>query len=263
MTDKALIVGINKYPGAPLNGCVDDIIDATSYVTDKQYGINFDPRSVRLLTDARATTTAILERLTWLVTDLKAGDRILFWYSGHGAQVATRAGSGEVDGLDEVICPVDFDWSAAHMIRDKQFHQIFSAIPAGVIACWVSDSCHSDDLERGMSPGTSKSYPVPEDIKWRNNVAQGAGIKVLAPTAMPNIALIAGCKSDQTSADARIDGRYNGALSYYLLKELKAHPTLPMNQLITHVQTDLRDNHYEQIPQLEGPAANIARAFLR
>ena len=261
--DKALCVGINKYPGAPLNGCVNDVIDATAYITDKQYGINFDPKSVRLLTDTRATTAAILERLTWLTTGLTVGDRILFWYSGHGAQVATRAGSGEVDGLDEVICPVDFDWSAPHMIRDKQFHQIFSAIPAGVIACWVSDSCHSDDLERGMSPGTPKTYPMPEDIKWRNAAARGAGLRVLAPTAMPNIALIAGCKSSQTSADANFGGRANGALSYYLLKELKAHPTLHLDQLITHVQTDLRDNHYEQIPQLEGPQANIVRPFLR
>jgi len=265
MADKALLVGINKYPGAPLNGCLNDIVDAAAYITDPAFGIGFNPRAVRMLTDTRATTAAILERLTWLVTGLQPGDRILFWYSGHGAQVATRDQAGEVDGLDEVICPVDFDWSNAHLIRDKQFHTIFSYVPAGVIACWVSDSCHSGDLERDASNlggRASRNYPTPEDMQWRIKAAEMTGLRLL-PRELPNIALISGCKSDQTSADASFSGRSNGALSYYLLKELKAHPAMPLNQLIGHVQTSLKEHSYAQVPQLEGPAANLARPFLK
>lgn len=101
MTDKALLVGINRYPGAPLAGCVNDIQDMAHFLVNKMH---FSPASIRLLADGRATTQAILDRLHWLVADLKAGDRVVFHYSGHGAQVPTRNPEGEVDGLDEVVC---------------------------------------------------------------------------------------------------------------------------------------------------------------
>ena len=101
MADKALLVGINSYSGAPLAGCLNDVEDMARFITGK---CGFDPAAVRLLTDARATTDAIKERLYWLVEGLKAGDRILFQFSGHGAQVPTRDKKGEIDGLDEVIC---------------------------------------------------------------------------------------------------------------------------------------------------------------
>ncbi|MFA6233844.1 MAG: caspase family protein, partial [Bacteroidota bacterium] len=90
MADKALLVGINKYPGAPLSGCVNDDLDMAHFVTLAEK-CGFDPKTVRLLTDERATTKEILSRLDWLVSDLAPGDRILFQYSGHGAQVATRS----------------------------------------------------------------------------------------------------------------------------------------------------------------------------
>lgn len=265
--DKALLVGINKYPGAPLRGCVNDVTDAAKLITDKT-GIGFDPKNVRLLTDARATTAAIKERLQWLVTGLKPGDRILFWYSGHGAQVASRAKSGEVDGLDEVICPVDFDWSDAHLIKDKQFHQFFGSVPEGVKAFWVSDSCHSGDLTRdagGLGGRLSRAMPMPEDIQWRNDVAKDAGMKpkALGPQDLPNIVLISGCQSNQTSADATFAKRANGALSYYLLRELKERPAQGMSDTITKVRQALVKNRFSQVPQLEGPAPLLTKPFLK
>ena len=50
---------------------------------------NFAHGDIRLLTDARATTQGIRERLNWLLDGLKAGDRAFSLHSGHGAQVAT------------------------------------------------------------------------------------------------------------------------------------------------------------------------------
>jgi len=100
MTDKALLVGINAYPGAPLAGCVNDVTDMAAYLTKEA---KFDPAGIRLLVDARATKAEIETRLKWLVKDAKPGDRLVFHYSGHGTQVADRTGD-EIDGLDEVIC---------------------------------------------------------------------------------------------------------------------------------------------------------------
>ena len=143
--NRALLVGINAYPGNELNGCVNDVKDMADFLV--KY-CNFQYGDIRLLVDERATTDGIKVRLGWLLNGLRPGDRVLFHYSGHGAQVPTRNPQGEVDGLDEVICPVDFDWTDDHMIRDKDFHSMFSTIPEGVEFVWVSDSCHSQDLSR-------------------------------------------------------------------------------------------------------------------
>jgi metacaspase-1 len=269
--NRALLVGINTYPGAPLRGCVNDVMDMAHFLT-KSCG--FAMNDVRLLTDDRATTTGILDRIGWLLTGLKAGDRVMFHYSGHGAQMATRNPQGEVDGLDEVICPVDFDWSDAHAIRDKQFAQIFSAVPKGVEFVWVSDSCHSGGLTRDMAPPAAngavsvpRMMPVPADLAWRVQTAREAGIApmgVQKAAQKANVALISGCKSDQTSADAVFHNRANGALTYYLLQTLGTKDALgePLSNLVKQVNSALRKARFAQQPQLEGTAALMRKAFL-
>jgi uncharacterized caspase-like protein len=269
--NRALLVGINAYPGAPLSGCVNDVSDMAHFLVDR---CGFQSRDVRLLVDARATKTAIMERLQWLVRDVKAGDRLLFHYSGHGAQVATRdPHSGEVDGLDEVICPVDFDWTDPHLIRDKEFRQMFSSVPAGVEFVWVSDSCHSADLSRDLAPPPNlhvarpKRLPPPVDMHWRIKTALERGIKPrqLAATAVElNVALISGCRSDQTSADAYFNDRANGALTYYLLRALEAPHGLreSLSELVPSVRSALHRAGYAQRPQLEGAQTLRDRGFL-
>lgn len=268
MTDKVLLVGINQYPGAPLSGCVNDITDMADFLVKS---CKVKPASIRMLVDQRATTKEIKNRLTWLVSDLKAGDRILFHYSGHGAQVATRDLAGEPDGLLECICPVEFDWTEEHMITDKDFNTLFSGIPEGVTANWISDSCHSGDLTReigGLGGRTSKAMRAPADIAWRIQSAKEHGI---APTAKAaaNVALIAGCRSDQTSADAWFKQgvfgckRANGALSFYLLQELKKNASQAMPDLIVNVQKALLTNRYSQVPQLEGEPKQRTVSFMK
>ncbi|MBS1638173.1 MAG: caspase family protein [Bacteroidetes bacterium] len=264
--NRALLVGINKYPTQPLNGCVNDVEDMAKFLVAK---CGFAMNDIRLLVDERATKDAIIERLGWLLTGLNSGDRVLFHYSGHGVQVPTRNPQGEADGLDEAICPVDFDFTDAHTIRDKDFNRIFSSIPAGVEFIWVSDSCHSADLSRevlkkGEQP---KSFAVPADINWRLQTALQRGIHPIgfqrAASAL-NLALISGCKSDQTSSDAYFGNRANGALTYYLLKQLQTANGLSMSltDLVAAVNTALNQAHYSQQPQLEGSASIKAKAFL-
>jgi len=265
MADKALLVGINKYPGAPLAGCLNDVINMARFITTSD--LRFDPTNVRLLTDERANTEGILERLGWLVTGLREGDRILFHYSGHGAQVATRAGSGEIDGRDECLCPYDFDWSPSRMILDKQLHEIFDVIPPGVKAIFISDSCHSGDLTKnsdGLGGRRVKAFPAPADIAWRLEAAKMVGMERQA-SPYPNIALISGCKSDQTSADARFGNTSEGALTHYLLQVLSGPGglTLPLTVVGDRVRTVLAENSYEQRPQVEGPESLILRPFLQ
>jgi metacaspase-1 len=265
--NRALLVGINAYPSSPLNGCLNDISDMANFLTGK---CGFAMDDVRLLTESRATKQGIVERLGWLLTGLRSGDRVLFHYSGHGVQLPTRSPQGEVDGLDEAICPYDFDWDDAHTIRDKEFSKMFSSIPAGVEFVWISDSCHSGDLERDMpKPNvTEKTINPPLDINWRLQTAKKNKIQAIGfnKTAQSlNLALISGCRSDQTSADAVFSGRYNGALTYFLLAELgKAGGlTIPLTKVVKDVNVSLQREGYDQEPQLEGKSDIKNRAFLQ
>lgn len=254
--NRALLVGINNYPDAPLKGCVNDISDMAKFLTNK---CNFAMDDVRLLADKRATRHAIFERLEWLIKDVKVGDRIIFHFSGHGVQLPTRNKEGEVDGLDEAICPYDFNWDPNRTITDKDFNTIFAAIPEGVNFIWISDSCHSGDLERSITKikSTKKTISLPIDIEWRLQTAKQKNVEAaqISNTADHlHLAFISGCKSNQTSADALFKKRYNGALTYFLLKELYESDGLSMKltELIKRVNVSIKKAGFTQTPTLYG-----------
>jgi hypothetical protein len=261
MTNRALLVGINAYPGQPLNGCVNDVNDMARFIVDQ---CGFKSSDVRLLVDARATTANIKERLSWLVTGLKKGDRALFHYSGHGARFPIRDAHGKVTAVHDTICPVDFDWSREHALLDDDLRQIVDKAPVDTEFIYISDSCNSGDLTRAMRAWQPRCYMPPADIAWRLRTAADNNIVM---SAMPHdhCALISGCKSDQESADAVFGGRYNGALTYFLLQALKTPvgPAEQLTRLVPDVVARLKHNGYDQTPQLRGPDLVTGRAFLK
>ncbi|NBR57054.1 MAG: caspase family protein, partial [Chitinophagia bacterium] len=109
MKNKALLVGINKYPDPrnELRGCINDILDMEHLIaeTNKVYA----KQNIKKLTDRQATKKEIVSQIKWLLEGAQAGDQLLFHYSGHGAQAPTLNVKLEPDGLDEIICPYDFD----------------------------------------------------------------------------------------------------------------------------------------------------------
>src|SRR5260221_14636386 len=111
--NRALLVGINAYPGIPLRGCVNDIKNVAAFLSTN---CGFAKNDIRLLADERATTQAILDRMAWLIDGAQPGDRLVFQFSGHGSRVGFRNDAGSVDSQDEIICPVDIDWTESHMI---------------------------------------------------------------------------------------------------------------------------------------------------
>jgi len=266
--DKAFLVGINAYDGCPLSGCVNDVTDMAEFLTDH---LDFNPDNIRLLTDKRATTSAIWERVAWLVEGAKPGDRLVFHFSGHGVEMPSRNPEGEVDRLDQCACPVDFDWEQ-NVLRDDDFISYFSKLPQGVKGLWLSDSCHSGGLDRDLLPPGGVHAPKPKfmqpppDIAWRfRSIARKAitstpkteSLKVKGQP-LP-LVFISGCKTKQTSADAWFGSKPNGAATYYLLRALTAPHGLtePMSSIIKSVRSDLKRNQYTQIPQLDGLASAL------
>jgi hypothetical protein len=64
--------------------------------------------------------------------------------------------------------------------------------------------------------------------------------------------LWAACRSDQTSADARIAGGWHGAFTYYFCQVMNATQNkLARKDVLTKVRTKLAAGDYNQVPQLE------------
>ena len=90
MKNKALLVGINKYPDPrnELRGCVNDILEMEHFIaeTNKVYF----KQNIKKLTNKDATKKGIITNLKWLIEGAEPGDQLLFHYSGHGAQAPTK-----------------------------------------------------------------------------------------------------------------------------------------------------------------------------
>jgi len=273
MKNKALLVGINKYPDPrnELRGCVNDILDMEHFIADANKV--YPKQNIKKLTNKDATKKGILSQLKWLIEGAEAGDQLLFHYSGHGAQAPTKFTSLEKDGLDEIICPYDFDGTNNTSLRDKEFAQLFAAIPKGVHFVWISDSCHAEDLSR--DPFIADEVNKLENTHYKqfrfftglahfenseDEAYDQANITIgkIAPIISPlNGALLSACQSHELSADAYINNRFNGAFTHYLIENLnKYSETKNMKDVIALVNKDLAKNGYDQNPQSEGLLEN-------
>ena len=271
MKNKALLVGINKYPDPrnELRGCVNDILEMEHFIaeTNKIY----PKENIKKLTDKQATKKGILTQLKWLIDDAEPGDQLLFHYSGHGAQAPTLHAPLEKDGLDEIICPYDFDGTNNTSLRDKEFAQLFAAIPKGVHFVWISDSCHAEDLSRDpfkadelVTNSDYKQYrfftglPHYEQVVNYEEEKGDITIENNAPFISPlNGALLSACQSDELSADTYINNRFIGAFTHYLIENLNKYSgSKNMRSIIELVNKDLAKNGYDQSPQTEGLLEN-------
>jgi hypothetical protein len=109
---------------------------------------------IRLLTDDKATRKAILAGLQWLVDGSHAGDKVLFYFSGHGAQQPDTNGD-EDDRLDETLCPVDASATRANMVVDDEINDYLQKL-AGRKVLVVIDSCHSGTITKSVLPSNIK-----------------------------------------------------------------------------------------------------------
>ncbi len=269
---RALIVGINAYPTAPLRGCVNDAMMVSELLT-KHFG--FKANEKRMLTDESATTSNILSRLNWLVDGAKPGDILHFHFSGHGSQMINQnyETDFEPDELDEIICPVDLDWREK-VIRDDDLKRIFDKVPAGVHLTVVLDCCNSgsglDQVNQYQptttrahefgpdSPNRNRLLPMPADIA---NRGLGLDLKPRARSVQSRQVdktglMVSGCQAHQTSADAFIDNQYCGAATYAFIQTLEMYDyNIPYKVLVEEMNNFMVERNFSQRPELNGNPA--------
>jgi len=253
---KALLVGINKYRpdlNANLRGCVNDV-DHMREILVNMFG--FDPENIRVIVDERATFQGIMERLNWLLTDSRKGDELVFEYSAHGSQIRDRNGDELDDHLDEILCPYDLDWN--NPFTDDILAKLFKKVNKEANLTMVCDSCHSGSITRGLNnpglignPHASRFITPPFDIVSRSLDRElpksNMGKK---QEGSQRHVLLSGCRDDQTSADAYIDNKFQGAMTWALTCAINDNPNITWREAHSKVLNRLQ--RYTQIPQLSG-----------
>ena len=158
-------------------------------------------------------------------------------------------------------------------ITDIDFRKYFYSLPQGAVFNWVADSCFSGNLAQKPPPGivfrqpyaAPRSFPMPFDLAWSVQAAKLRGAtttKLSVAVEHLNGALISGCATDQTSADAYIEDRYNEACTYALLKALKSSPAEPLTKIVATMNDWMDANEYDQNPQLKGHPSICGKPWL-
>jgi len=276
MGRSALCVGINvfaNYPQAALQGCVNDARDMKALL---QEFMGFGRSEVQVLTDADATKANILARLQAMVAGARAGkfDYLAFSLSSHGTQVPDLSGD-EPDRADEAFCPHDLaqkgnTWDPKRIITDDELHALFGKLPANVLLEVYLDTCHSgtglkaidlllDRKPRFLPPPSLEAF---REIEGR--ASRGLRHLVREQRELPHQILWAACRSDQTSADAKIGKGWHGAFTYYFCKEVRASGNrIPRSEVLKRVRAGLAEGGYGQSPQLECDASTKRVAIAR
>jgi hypothetical protein len=283
---KALLVGINNYPDAPLRGCVNDV-QQMEYLLQRYY--DFPNTSIRILLNEEATSANIKAGLEWLAQGGADSNAVrVFHYSGHGAYVADQSGD-EPDGRDE--CLVPYDYRTAGMLIDDTLKVLYDRFPRTGNLTLVMDSCHSGSNQRvaerdiiyrflpislaeqaridaaaARFAEDQQEFVVKRLIELRDQELSDEALRRKVRQLMTTFEkkrfgdirvreaniLLAGCRPDQLAADAPIAGQYHGAFTYYLAEVItQANGQLTYRQLAEQVARKLGSENYLQIPQLE------------
>jgi len=281
MKKRALLIAINAYPDSPLSGCLNDVILLYKILKDV-YGFS----EFKILDDKKATRKNIMRGLQWLVNNLQDNDKAFWGYSGHGTQVncTTETATWETDRMDECICPIDMDWDLP--LRDDDINKvIMCANPNAHLLCHI-DACFSGTIlknsptvknghfvkSRYMPPPLhvlleSGDMELDENLKPMTSRLRQDRLRSQSflhnVTTQGNAVLISGSSDAQTSADAFIDGHYNGAMTYYLAQTLKeANWNISYCDLVAKINEKLEKNGFNQTPQLESKDELMDQLFL-
>jgi len=228
MTKKALLIGINYLDTRyKLNGCFNDVQNWNDYLVKKGY------HDIIIMTDEQKNKDTALypssnnieDNLRKFIPSSIKGDTLVFAYSGHGGGLPDYSGD-EIDFQDECIYGCDIK-----PIIDDKIREILSLLPDGVSLRIFLDCCNS---------GSGCDLPY----RYNRNI-----IFTEAKPLNKDIISISGCRDDQTSADAYIGFKFQGALTHTLLNKLKSS-VKNWKSLIDSLQYSLKTSGYTQVPQL-------------
>jgi hypothetical protein len=231
---KALLVGIN-YIGSinALGACINDLNAMKAHIQGLYPGCT----AIRELRDdvpsLMPSRTAILNNLTWLTSDLSAGDAVFFFFAGHGSNTAQLL-SDESDNLDE--CIYAYDGTNSSKIRDNELRSYLAErIPAGCKCFILADCCNSGtgmDLRYTADYQTSSS-----SISYQTNASYS--------NTAGQIVFLSAARDDQVAREKNGRGVFSKAM-----ENAWKSTSIPLSTILSDVRLYVKNNSVEQTPQL-------------
>ena len=224
MVKKAVLVGINyinsKYE---LKGCINDVKHIKDFLITN---CDFEENNIKVLTEQDTilpTSDNIKSNITWLVSNNAENDLLVFHYSGHGSNIRDT-NLDENDGMDETIVPLDYE-KTNDITDDWLYENMTNKVQKNVNMYCFFDSCHSGtviDLRYNYKsyckPKRTTLNPNYDYNEWTDSFLYSVERR---KDIIGNVYMFSGCQDSETSADATINNKSQGAFTCCLLETLK------------------------------------------
>ena len=256
----ALLVGINEYhPDSnvgSLRGCVNDIQDFSVFL-EKSYP-TLQPVITKLFNEQATYQNVIDNFESKLIHAPKAGDTVIFNYSGHGSQLNSADDFLKYDAkdLDQTMVCYDSRLDDGFDIADKELAAMISSIKEGVTVIVILDSCHSGTATRSVEHytlGKSRFTSGHNRSRELSTYYNGFYTRMRAETGNITIPkrehiLLAACDREEVAWETP---NHRGAFSSSLLSVLKKDNYISYADLFIQLRSYIKKYSSRQTPQFE------------
>lgn len=238
MTKLAYLFGANYTSTQyPLNGCLNDIENMNAFLTSKGWYVNTYKETI-------ITRKLFLSKLLELI--LTGYDQLFLHFSGHGSTQLDTNGD-EIDKQDEgIVVYSETDKNRLELVIDDEIKGILQCLKPNQTLYLFFDCCHSATIC---------------DLGWNiykkfnsNNLMLVRDSNELETNGQ--VICLSGCADNDTSADATISGKAQGAFTRSFLDSYSSIKT--WEQLLLDLQTYMKNNKFTQVPAMScGKSLNL------
>ncbi|KAK1265930.1 Metacaspase-2 [Acorus gramineus] len=256
---RALLVGVSyRSKSYELMGSINDV-NCMKYFLRERF--RFPNDCILVLTEDESDPDRIPTKINmqaamrWLVHDSRAGDSLVFHFSGHGSQRRDVMGD-EIDGYDETLCPLDHE-TKGMLVDDEINNTIVRPLTTGVTLHAFIDACHS---------GTILDLPFVCRMdragfcEWEDHHRPQISYK---GTSGGLAISFSGCDDNQTSVDTKaLSGdTTTGAMTFSFIQAIESEAGVTYGRLLSKMRSVIRDA--ETGPRINGPITYLLQKVFR
>ncbi|MEN8220431.1 MAG: caspase family protein [Pseudomonadota bacterium] len=222
----ALIVGINEYSHQDkLRGAVNDAQLLKKAL--RHHHVHLPDE--RVLLNAQATRTHVIQAWHKMVEQAKPGDTLIFTYSGHGGQESDMPPFDEKDGRDETLVLYQ------GRIIDDELVDLFAQASEYKIL-FLADSCHSGGLPRKGFCRSSRFAKRSYATKRHSPIVYTKGDE---KETLSHVTFLTAVDTDNLKVcEGQFDGKSHGALSWFFAKALAGEADGNHNKRLERFELD-------------------------
>lgn len=285
---KALLFGLN-YRGTnnELYGCINDVVHLQEYLS----GRGFQVETCTDDTQEKPTRSIIIAKTLAFLTSLGPTDVGFLWYSGHGSIVSgknawvpldystsgflmenafesviksVRSGCRLFIGSDSCysgsMFDIRYDVEPNGTIASELARQVAreqrASVPDGIVGL------ASDIPKQDVTVSHTKGLPFEAVVQARANITNYALYDTRKIISNAHVVFLSGCRDNQTSADAYMENKSQGAMTWAFLRACRTTVTegASLGMLQDLMRSALR-GRFSQVPQISfgGPLSPFTK----